>query len=296
MNEHLRHFQGVSADTLQRVEAACHAAGAGNWAATVEACRNGMLHRVEFAVRRPVDFVKEFAALVRRAGLKLGADNTLDLFLGAPAALECLALPQWSSDDAFKVRTLFDLGFVEEADTTVSALSAAPRSAGITHIRRARHRPLADIRALILDDDAVSLKVLSAALAREGCDVIILDIVLGGTMDGFDVCRAMRANPAFAAIPVVFVTGHPAETFRLKAQQMTHARYFEKPLSPARLRDEVLALSRRVGPRAHARRVQTRLTYRARPDAPRRSVYRPRSICRKFIEPLQQRPGGPKKR
>jgi CheY-like chemotaxis protein len=200
----------------------------------------------------------------------LGADNTLDLFLGAPAALECLALPQWSSGDAFKVRTLFDLGFVEEADTTVSALSAAPRSAGITHIRRARHRPLADIRALILDDDAVSLKVLSAALAREGCeiraageaeaafgllrastpDVIILDIVLGGTMDGFDVCRAMRANPAFAAIPVVFVTGHPAETFRLKAQQMTHARYFEKPLSPARLRDEVLALSRHVGPRA----------------------------------------------
>ncbi|WP_345817287.1 response regulator (plasmid) [Paraburkholderia sp. PREW-6R] len=264
MNEPRRQLHGVSADTLQRVEAACHAAGGGSWAATVEACRSGMLHRVEFAVRRPVDFVKEFAALVRQAGLKLAADSTLELFLGMPAALECLSLPQWSSGVACKIRTLRDLGFVEETDTTMPALSAVPRSAGITHIRRAQHRPLANMRVLILDDDAVSLKVLSAALQREGCeiraaaeaeaafgllrastpDVIILDIVLGGTMDGFDVCTAMRANPAFAAIPVLFVTGHPAEAFRLRAQHMTQTRYFEKPLSPIRLRDEVLALSR----------------------------------------------------
>lgn len=261
-------IEGVSADTVLRVDAACREAGLGNWSMAVAECRaHGALHRVDFATRRPVDFVKEFAALVRAAGLKLGADNSLDLFLGTPEALESLAVTSSSQLCTHAVRTLADLGHVGEHAHSDIALSAAPRSAGITHIRRERPLRLANTSALLLDDDAVSRKVLSASLEREGCairavgeaeaafgllktatpDVIILDILLGGTMNGFDVCRAMRANPGFATIPVIFVTGHPEEHFALEAESVAGSVYFEKPVKPVALRDTVLALTRSAG-------------------------------------------------
>jgi hypothetical protein len=171
MSERGAIVNGVSIDTLVRIEAACVAAGLGAWDNVVMACGRGTLHRVEFAVRRPVDFVKEFALLVRSHGLQLGADNKLELYLGSAEALESLGRHGVAHSALGLIRSLTDVGLVHEDEGAAVPLSAVPRAAGITYIRRERPQRLAGKSVLLLDDDDVSRKILTTALKREGCRV-----------------------------------------------------------------------------------------------------------------------------
>ena len=45
-----------------------------------------------------------------------------------------------------------------------------------------------------------------ALIARQLPDLILLDAVMPG-LDGFETCRRLKALPALASIPVVFMTG-----------------------------------------------------------------------------------------
>lgn len=242
-----------------RVDKAFAAAGLESWEAGVAACRRGTLLRLEFAERRPVQFVKAFSALVRADGLKMGADAALNLYLGTPSAMARLSGPLPITD----VRDVVGLGAISEEETAALKQSAAQRSAGITHLRRTTPKPLAGISVLILDDDEFSREVLRAVLAREGCtvravgeaeaafsllretpvDVLVLDVVLGGTMDGFEFCRVIRTSERHESIPVIFVTGYPLEHPKLKADGIVAAAYFEKPVKAGELRDAVLKLT-----------------------------------------------------
>lgn len=71
-------------------------------------------------------------------------------------------------------------------------------------------------------------------LARVEVDAILLDAMLPG-MDGFEVCRRLKSQPAHAAIPVVFMTGlteteHIVEGFRAGGID-----YVTKPVRPEEL-------------------------------------------------------------
>jgi len=163
-----------------------------------------------------------------------------------------------------------NLGAIDPEEEPDIPVSASARSAGLTpHVRTERTQRLPDRSVLILDDDAVSRKVLSAALTHAQWQVqavgeaeaafsilrempielVVLDIVLGGTMDGFEFCRAMRGNARFANIPVIFVTGYPAEHPKVKAEGVPASAYFEKPVKPAKLRDMALRLVNSGPPR-----------------------------------------------
>src|ERR1700732_5430434 len=50
------------------------------------------------------------------------------------------------------------------------------------------------------------LAALDAALSREVA-IILLDVDMPG-MDGYSVCRRLRAEPRLATVPIVMVTGH----------------------------------------------------------------------------------------
>ena len=99
-------------------------------------------------------------------------------------------------------------------------------------------RPVCGGRILVVDDVEANVALLSAilesevyfvvpafsgrqALAKtesEKPDLILLDIMIS-PMDGFEVCRRIKAEPATAQIPIILVTG--------LADEQTRARGFE---------------------------------------------------------------------
>jgi two-component system, cell cycle response regulator len=89
-------------------------------------------------------------------------------------------------------------------------------------------------RVLVVDDNPANLKLLEARLTAEyydvvtcangrdalaictngDCDIVLLDVMMPG-MNGFDVCRRLKADPATAHIPVVMVTALDQASDRL---------------------------------------------------------------------------------
>ena len=70
-------------------------------------------------------------------------------------------------------------------------------------------------------------------LRRSPVDAVILDVMLPG-MDGFDVCRAMRADPTTAAVPVIMLTAKAEESDRIVGLELGADDYITKPFSPGR--------------------------------------------------------------
>ena len=70
-------------------------------------------------------------------------------------------------------------------------------------------------------------------LRRSPVDAVILDVMLPG-MDGFDVCRAMRADPTTAAVPIIMLTAKAEESDRIVGLELGADDYITKPFSPER--------------------------------------------------------------
>jgi DNA-binding NarL/FixJ family response regulator len=103
--------------------------------------------------------------------------------------------------------------------------------------------------ALVIDDAPETLGVISEALEANGMtvlvarsgpegialthrvqpDVILLDAQMPG-MDGFETCRVLKANPASADAPVIFMTGLTDAEYILKGLQSGGVDYITKPV------------------------------------------------------------------
>ena len=64
--------------------------------------------------------------------------------------------------------------------------------------------------------------------------LFLLDIMLPG-MDGFDLCRQIRASEPLAKVPVIFLTAKTAEADRVKGLEIGGDDYITKPFSPREL-------------------------------------------------------------
>ncbi len=109
---------------------------------------------------------------------------------------------------------------------------------------------------LLVDDNPTNLQVLYQTLESTGCkllvakngetalsiaqkaspDLILLDIMMPG-IDGFEVCRRLKANPATAAIPVIFLSALTDTKDKVQGLQLGAVDYVSKPFQP----DEVIA-------------------------------------------------------
>lgn len=109
---------------------------------------------------------------------------------------------------------------------------------------------------LVVDDDPVNLRLLSDILAEEAFevtfaadghmalhqvrntspDVVLLDAQMPG-LDGFGVCRQMKADPATADIPVLFMTALTDSASRRRGFELGAIDYLTKPFE----RDELIA-------------------------------------------------------
>ncbi|MFT5090084.1 MAG: DNA-binding NtrC family response regulator [Planctomycetota bacterium] len=109
---------------------------------------------------------------------------------------------------------------------------------------------------LLIDDQPANLDVLCRFLERAGYaisvanngqrgievaqqsqpDLVLLDVVMAG-MDGYEVCRRLKAEERTAHIPVIFITGRNQETDLLAGFTAGGVDYIAKPIQE----QEVLA-------------------------------------------------------
>jgi two-component system alkaline phosphatase synthesis response regulator PhoP len=86
-------------------------------------------------------------------------------------------------------------------------------------------------------------------LHRKPADLVLLDIMLPD-LDGFEICKRLRADERLKALPVIFLTAKGAEIDRVLGLEIGADDYVVKPFSPRELLARVKAVLRRQGPLA----------------------------------------------
>jgi DNA-binding response OmpR family regulator len=107
---------------------------------------------------------------------------------------------------------------------------------------------------LIADDDPHCIEILYSALSSEPIeitvandgegtlravrsgqpDLILLDVRMEG-IDGFEICRLLKAEQATREIPIIFMTSLTELSFRVQAFRLGGVDYIAKPFEPAEL-------------------------------------------------------------
>lgn len=116
-------------------------------------------------------------------------------------------------------------------------------------------------KILIVDDDIDSLKLIGLMLQRHGYevvaanagnqalskatnehpDLIILDVMMPD-MDGYEVCRRLRANPDTRSIPIIMFTAKTLVDDKVAGFEAGADDYLTKPTHPAELASRVKAM------------------------------------------------------
>jgi phosphate regulon transcriptional regulator PhoB len=113
-----------------------------------------------------------------------------------------------------------------------------------------------DIRELVLHHLKREGYLVSAAASGEEAlrqvrtappDLVLLDLMMPA-MNGLEVCRRLRQDPATAALPVVMLTAKGDEVDRVLGLEIGADDYVVKPFSPKELLARVRAVLRRTRP------------------------------------------------
>jgi DNA-binding response OmpR family regulator len=123
------------------------------------------------------------------------------------------------------------------------------------------------LRVLVVDDDPDLRMIVSATLrklhvpvevvqAEDGMaavekakeatpDLVVLDVMMP-RMDGFDTCRALRADVRTAFVPILMLTASADQDSRTKGYLIGTDDYMAKPFLPVDLKLRIARLLRRT--------------------------------------------------
>jgi two-component system alkaline phosphatase synthesis response regulator PhoP len=110
---------------------------------------------------------------------------------------------------------------------------------GIVQIAR-DYLDRAGFRVITAGDGEAALRLARA----ERPSLLVLDLMLPG-MDGLDVARALRQDPATRKLPIIMLTARVDEADRLIGLELGADDYITKPFSPRELVARVRAVLRR---------------------------------------------------
>jgi DNA-binding response OmpR family regulator len=85
---------------------------------------------------------------------------------------------------------------------------------------------------------ASGTKAIDVAMT-EPPDLVLLDLMLPGQYDGFEVCRRLRSDPATKRVPVVIISALDDAESRARATEAGATAYYTKPFSPIALLKEI---------------------------------------------------------
>ena len=109
-------------------------------------------------------------------------------------------------------------------------------------------------------DGERALKIASAA---EPPDLVLLDVMMPG-MDGYEVCKRLKANPGTRHIPVIFVTAMNEVEDETKGLELGAVDYITKPISPPIVKARVKAHLERYEQKRELERMVVKLEEQSR--------------------------------
>ncbi len=97
---------------------------------------------------------------------------------------------------------------------------------------------IGDYQILMAENGRQALDVAQA----EHPDIILMDIMMPGSVDGLEACRQLKADPATAGIYIVMLSAKGQESDVENGRMAGADDYFTKPFSPIALIEKVEAV------------------------------------------------------
>jgi len=110
-----------------------------------------------------------------------------------------------------------------------------------------------DYKLFAAPEGAIALQIAK----KQNLDMILLDIMMPG-MDGYEVCRQLKANESTKEIPIIFITAKTEINDEVKSFEVGGVDFITKPFSPPAVLARVkahLALKREKDLREHVERI-----------------------------------------
>ena len=137
-----------------------------------------------------------------------------------------------------------------------------------------KQRPHMKKKILVVDDEKDIVDILKYNLERENefevltasngkealahaamnPDVIILDIMMP-EINGFEVCKQLKYNPATSGIPVIFLTAKENEIDEILGLEIGADDYISKPISPRKVLARIKSVIRRSQNEKHVQTI-----------------------------------------
>ena len=92
-----------------------------------------------------------------------------------------------------------------------------------------------DYRILQAENGAQALELARA----EAPDLMLLDVMMPGGKDGFEVCAELKHDPATAGITIIMLTAKGQEVDKARGHEAKADGYYTKPFSPLELLQKV---------------------------------------------------------
>ena len=127
-----------------------------------------------------------------------------------------------------------------------------------------------DLRFLVVDDFATMRRIVRGLLKDMGCtrveeaedgaaalhilrsqpfDFVVSDVNMPN-MNGFDLLKSIRADPALKHLPVLMVTAEARKEDIVLAAQNGASSYIVKPFTKATLEEKIVKIVQKLPPRA----------------------------------------------